>query len=322
MPGYQAALEGAAYRIYEHSSCLEVSGADQAAFLQRQTSNDLQLLAAGRALLSVLTSPTARILDVFIIQARLDFLPADSESVEALHLLSLPGRGEQSFRFLKSRVFFMDKVSINDLSESVGQLDLLGPQAAGLLERLCGAPAPLANHYQEVEIAGLSLRLLGLEPAIGLGTRLLFPAGQRAELERILQQNWAAPLSNQEYEILRIEAGLPGAESELDERFTPYEAGLASAVSSSKGCYTGQEVLARQATYDKITQGLRRLQLSGSLEPGQTLEVEGRPAGVITSVAKSPRQGWIGLGVIKRAFLEAGQRLQASEVEAVVLEGS
>lgn len=322
MPGYQAALEGAAYRIYEHSNCLEVSGADQVAFLQRQTSNDLRLLAAGRALLSVLTSPTARILDVFIIQARLDFLPADSESAEALHLLSLPGRGEQSFRFLKSRVFFMDKVVLRELSEAVGQLDLLGPQAATLLERLCGASAPLANRYLDGVLNGLPVRLLGLDPAIGLGTRLLFPAGQRAELERILQQNGAAPLSNQEYEILRIEAGLPGAESELDERFTPYETGLASAVSSSKGCYTGQEVLARQATYDKITQGLRRLRLSGPLAPGQTLEAEGRPAGVITSVGESPRQGWIGLGVIKRAYLEAGQRLQAGEVEAVVLEGS
>lgn len=69
MPGYQAALEGAAYRIYEHSSCLEVGGADQVAFLQRQTSNDLRLLEPGRVVLSVLTSPTAQILDIFILQA-------------------------------------------------------------------------------------------------------------------------------------------------------------------------------------------------------------------------------------------------------------
>jgi folate-binding protein YgfZ len=322
MSGYQAASEGATYRIYENGGCLEVNGADRSAFLQRQTSNDIRLLGSGRALLSVLTSPTARILDVFIIQARLGFLPGDSESAEALHLLSLPGRGGNSFRFLKSRVFFMDKVALRELSEAVGQLDLLGPQSAALVKSLSGEPTPPANYYRDGELCGLPVRLLGLDPAIGLGTRLLFPAGQRAELERALQQHGVARLSDPEYEILRIEAGLPGAESELDERFTPYEAGLASAVSSSKGCYTGQEVLARQATYDKVTQGLRRLQLSGRLAPGQVLEVEGRNAGVITSAAESPRLGWIGLGVIKRAYLEQGQRLQAGAVEAVVLGGS
>jgi folate-binding protein YgfZ len=322
MPGYQAASEGAAYRIYENGGCLEVSGADQATFLQRQTSNDIRLLAARRALLSVLTSPTARILDVFIIQARLEFLPVEPERAEALHLLSLPGRGGNSFRFLKSRVFFMDKVVLRELSEAVGQLDLLGPQSTALVEALSGAPAPPPQHYRDGELCGLPVRLLGLDPAIGLGTRLLFPAGQRAELERALQQHGAAQLSESEYDILRIEAGLPGTDSELDERFTPYEAGLASAVSSSKGCYTGQEVLARQATYDKVTQGLRRLQLSSRLAPGQSLEAEGRNAGVITSAVESPRLGWIGLGVIKRAYLEPGQRLQAGEVEAVVLEGN
>jgi folate-binding protein YgfZ len=122
-----------------------------------------------------------------------------------------------------------------------------------------------------------------------------------------------AELSSESRHILRVEAGLPDAGAELSEEYTPLEAGMERAVSGDKGCYPGQEVLARQVTYDKVTQRLVGLRLSEPVAPGRRLLVEGKPAGVVTSAAESPRFGAIALGVVKRPHYVAGTRL---EVEA------
>ena len=78
------------------------------------------------------------------------------------------------------------------------------------------------------------------------------------------------------------------------------------AVSGNKGCYPGQEVIARQLTYDKVTQRLVGLRLDEPVAPGGRLLAEGKPVGVITSAAVSPRFGAIALGVVKRPHHEVG----------------
>jgi folate-binding protein YgfZ len=100
---------------------------------------------------------------------------------------------------------------------------------------------------------------------------------------------------------MRVEAGLPAAGAELSEDYTPLEAGLAAAISSTKGCYTGQEVLARQITYDKVTQHLCGLRLTRRAQPGgRVWAPDGSPVGRVTSAATSPRFGEIALAVVKR----------------------
>jgi folate-binding protein YgfZ len=121
-------------------------------------------------------------------------------------------------------------------------------------------------------------------------------------------------LEDEDYSILRIEAGLPAAEAELSEDYTPLEAGLQSAISSTKGCYTGQEVVARQLTYDKVTQHLCGLRLEQRTQPGERLwAADGSRAGKITSAASSPLFGEIALAVVKRPFHQPGERLGVGE---------
>jgi len=140
------------------------------------------------------------------------------------------------------------------------------------------------------------------------------PGEAAAGLTESLVSSGAAQISEREFQVLRVEAGYPGPGSELSQDYSPYEAGLSGAVSGAKGCYTGQEILARQTTYDKITQSLRGLRLSEPASTGSRLWTgDERPAGVLTSFALSPALGSIGLAVIRRPHDQEGTVLQVGE---------
>jgi folate-binding protein YgfZ len=111
------------------------------------------------------------------------------------------------------------------------------------------------------------------------------------------------PVPAAAWEVLRIEAGFPVAPAELDERTIPAEAGLvASSVSFTKGCYTGQELVARiDSRGSNVPRRLRRLRFSGPVAVGASLIALGKEVGRVTSVTRSPELGWVGLGYVQRA---------------------
>jgi folate-binding protein YgfZ len=295
---YQAALEGAAFYPQPDAGYLRIAGEDRANFIQRQTTNDIRLLQPPRALLSVLTSPVARLLDVF-------YLLNDPAAIGAI---TLPGFAQKTAQFLKSRIFFNDRVTLEDLSQDIAQFDLFGPQAQDLLQRL-GLLVPALNTVSEAEMEGKWLRIVAVEECFGPGYRLLAKAPDRGPLEAALQQNGAARISPASFEALRVEFGQPQAGTELSEDYTPLETGLFSAVADGKGCYTGQEIIARQLTYDKVTQQLCGLRLPGSAAAGERLYAEGKPAGTLTSFTESPRFGPIALAIVKRPYFQPGTRV-------------
>jgi folate-binding protein YgfZ len=152
---------------------------------------------------------------------------------------------------------------------------------------------------------------------------LIAPALSVAEVEAALCALGLSPLSPEAYEELRIEAGLPGPH-ELSEDYNPLEVNLRDTVSDSKGCYTGQEIIARQITYDKVTRNLVGLRLTDAAERGSRILHEGHKIGEVTSIVNSPRLGWIGLAVIKRPASDAGTTLavigEGGEVPATVVQ--
>lgn len=300
LTGYAAAQQGAAFFTLPGAGYLRVSGEDQASFLQRQTTHDIRLLQPGRALLSVLTSSTARILDVF-------YLLREPGSIGAI---TLPGLSERTARFLKSRIFFNDKVVVEDLSDQFAQLDLLSPHASQILAEMGVESVPAANEVIMAQVGSAEVHILATEPSAGMGFRLVTPASAAADVEAAFQGWGAVRLNAETYDILRIEAGLPAAGHELTENYTPLETGLEVAISDSKGCYTGQEIIARQITYDKVTQHLRGLRLESMVKPGERVWGEDKPAGALTSVANSPRFGCIALAVLKRAYNQPGTSLK------------
>jgi folate-binding protein YgfZ len=300
---YTAALTTAACYTLPEPGLLRIAGADRAAFIQRQTTNDIRRLSAGRFQVSVLTNPAARILDVF-------HLLADDETLLAL---TLTGNSAVTTAYLKSRIFFMDKVTLTDQSADSAQVELVGPAVAPILQHLGIPEVPGELQVLEMEISSVPVRLLGAAPGFHPGLRLLAPAESLASLHKALREVGVAGLSTEHYDLLRIEAGLPTAGRELTDAYTPLEAGLDGAISGAKGCYTGQEVIARQLTYDKVTQRLCGIRLEKDTPAGVRLWADGKPAGTLTSSAVSPRFGAIGLAIVKRPHDQPGVLLAAGE---------
>lgn len=312
LAGYSAARAGAAYWRVPDSGWVLVGGADRVDFVQRQTTNDARRLQPDRTQLTVLTSATARILDVWRLVPEAD----------AIGLVTLPGRGAATAQYLQRRIFFLDKVTVTEASDTLAQVDVIGPGAPDALAALGLANPPAPDTLAEFELPGGTMRALGPSSALAPGWRLLAPPAAVDALEDRLRAAGAIPLAPDVYDVLRVEAGLPAAGRELSDAYTPLETGLRAAVAEAKGCYTGQEVIARQINYDKITRQMVGLRLDAPVLPGAAVQVEGRGAGEVTSAVVSPTLGPIALAVIKRPHFSPGTvvmvRGEGGEVRGVV----
>jgi len=296
---YDAALASVAYYRVPNSGCIRIAGEHRLDFLQRQTSNDVNLLTSDSAVLTVLTTPAGRIMDVL-------YLLPDLDTVLAL---TLPGVAADTTSFLYSRIFFMDKVELQDQSKFFVQVDLIGPCAESILDLLGFEGAPETNHICSSTLGTDQLLMLGYERSIGLGYRLIASTEAWNEVEKILTYSGTPIMDNETYHVLRVESGIPYVDHELTQDFTPLEIGLDTAVSGEKGCYTGQEVLARQMTYGKVIHNLCGIRLESEIEKGSRIWADGRKVGELTSVAYSPRYNWLGLAVINRRHNKTGSEL-------------
>jgi folate-binding protein YgfZ len=201
-------------------------------------------------------------------------------------------------------------VAVQDASAAFAQVELFGPGAAALL----GETIPASDEVREQTLGGVALRVIGTD----YGFLLLVPAGDAAAVEAWLAEAGAAPVTQDTMEILRVEAGRPSPAHELTEDYTPLEMNLGAAVSDTKGCYTGQEVIARQITYDKITKRLVGVRLDAPVNAGAAVLAEDRRAGEVTSAVESPRLGPIALAVIKRPHFDPGTPVTLNTAEGAV----
>jgi tRNA-modifying protein YgfZ len=207
-----------------------------------------------------------------------------------------------------------------------------GPALRDHLERLV-----IADEVEVEEVPGLSaLPLLGPEAPSRLGGRAQgarrVPSGRRGApclelwLERgeaealraaLLAERWPA-LDEEALEAVRIAGGAPRFGAELGPGHLLVEAGLtAAAISFTKGCYVGQEVVVRATVRGHVQRGLVQLALPPGAGPGTPLRAGGAEVGAVTSAAETP-DGRVGLGYLRRAHWRAGERLDAADGEAVV----
>jgi len=299
---YQRALNQAAYYVIPDPGLLQFSGHDRIAFLQRQTTNDLNALTPQHTLVTTLTSPTARILDVLTLMGEDDTFSA----------LTLAGRATQTTAYLQSRIFFMDKLTVSDASAHFTQIELLGPQSGSTMTALGFSKLVKEDEIISTEInEGIVLAF----NTFGSSLRLLTQIENIETVLAALDTAGAEQLKKDTYEVLRVEAGLPAPGHELTEDYSPLETGLMDTVSMTKGCFTGQEVIARQVNFDKVTRRLVGLRLAEMVNTGTTVKSHenNQPAGIITSTTASPRFGPIALAVLKRPFDQPGTQLIATQ---------
>ena len=199
-----------------------------------------------------------------------------------------------------------DDVRLTPVGPELELLALEGPAARGVLERAVGGDVTLAaGAVAELEIAAASVAAAAYAETGEDGFRLAVPAGAARPVALALARaGGPAGLvdgSAEAFEILRIEAGTPRFGAELGPDVLPAEVGLEAAISFDKGCYTGQEIVARVESRGQVRRRLVGLRLRGDQAPvsGESIEVAALAVGQVTSGCLSPLFGAIGLGFVR-----------------------
>ncbi|MGB7415890.1 MAG: folate-binding protein [Thermosynechococcaceae cyanobacterium] len=291
-----------------HWGLLELTGADRLNFLHNQSTNDLKKLQAGQSCDTVILTSTARTLD--LVTAYI--------TEESVLLLVSPNRREQLLQWFDRYIFFGDKVEICDRTDTLTPFSLLGPQSVSLLQEL-GIDCPQVGQHRLSTLGNLSVRVAAGSGLTTSGYTLIVEHDQAAELWQRFVEAGAVPIGTQAWEQLRIVQGRPYPDTELTEDFNPLEAGLWQTISLDKGCYIGQETIARLNTYNGVKQQLWGIELSEAAEVGTTLMNGDQKVGVLTSQVKT-LQGWRGLGYIKTKAGGAGLELQVGDATGTVVE--
>ncbi|MCC7447434.1 MAG: folate-binding protein YgfZ [Anaerolineae bacterium] len=289
---------------------LEMVDRDRLDLLHRMSTNDFKTMQPGEGRSTVLTTALARIIDRVIVYNR-------SES--ALLVLNQP---DTVRNWLQRHIFFQDKVKIRNVSNDLGQLELYGTQAATIAESIIASAGSLAlHHFVEIPTDTGFIFIARTFPLHSDGYLLITPAASLDALKQaILNHAGVSEGSAEQYEALRIAAGLPGAGHELTEDYIPLEANLWDSVSFTKGCYIGQEIIARMESRNRLAKTLVSLRLDAPAPTGSRIsDSERSNIGTLTSVTQTDDGAVIGLGFVKPDRAESGTRLNVvTEGETVI----
>ncbi len=272
---------------------LALTGADAAQFLHGQVTNDVVSLRPGEGCYAAFLTHKGKMLGDLRILATQDELLLDTERVALQPLFDLIMRFKIGHQ-----------VQLHKRTLQCALLSLIGPQAGEVLGAAIDE-AHLPSHLQkehahaEVTIGSRPVRLIATAQPPGVD--LLLAAQDAQRVAQALLAAGAQPVSEQAAEILRIEAGRPRFGIDIGQDVIPQEAGLNErAVSFTKGCYVGQETVARLHYKGRPNRHLRGLLLDQPLPAGTPLQLQGRIVGRLGSSAVSPSLGPIGLALLRR----------------------
>ncbi len=300
---YAAARSGAVVIPRSHEGRVRAVGRDRLDLLHRMSTNDLTHVAVGEARPTVLTTAIGRMVDALIVLNR----------GEAALCLTSPGRVTAVRKWLSGYIFFRDQVKFEDASSELGQLGLSGPRARAVAGALVESAEGLAeNRFVERE-GVIVLRLPGD------GYDVIAPTDR---LEAVWDQAVAAgatPAGEEAYQLLRLAAGLPYGDHEITEEYIPLEANLWHAVSFTKGCYIGQEIIARMESRGKLARRLSGIKLDAPVAEGGEVRVDEAVVGKVTTAGTIPGIGPAALAYLKTASAEPGTRVTVDGVSGVVV---
>jgi tRNA-modifying protein YgfZ len=301
---YEAAHNKAVVVDRSELGMLLFSGASRLDLLHRMSTQALTVLQSGEGAATILTTDIGRIIDRLILYT----------SSDKVYALTGENNADQIARYLMRFVFFNDDFHIEDLSATTAVLAVYGPQAAQLLAAAGFAETELPlHHWRQADLGSVTAYLHRTDPVAGAG---YFVTGQTAVKEAIRQRLVDAgivPAPAELFELLRVESGLPRFGHELTGAYIPLEANLWEDVSFNKGCYIGQEIIARMESRGRIAKKLTRLRPSAPIATGAEITAAGKNVGVVTSTAVGPN-GPVALGYVKAAVLEANTPLLAGDI--------
>ena len=307
----EAARSGVALYDRSHWGRIEVSDVDRIRFLHNQGTNDFKIRKPGEGCDTVFVTSTARTIDLATA-----YLLEDS-----VLLLVSPNLTEKLMTFLDRYIFFADKVKLADVTAQTATFSLIGSGSHALLKNLGGADLigqPYASH-RLLDLAGQDVRVAIGSGLATEGYTLIAHADQVDALQKSLIDAGAVPIGDRIWEQLRIEQGRPMPDHELTDDYNPLEAGLWQTISFNKGCYIGQETIARLDTYNGVKQQLWGVQLKTLAEPGTVVTIGDEKVGKLTSVLETEK-GAIGLAYIRTKAGGAGLQVTIGETQTELID--
>jgi tRNA-modifying protein YgfZ len=309
-PILQAARTGVAIYDSSHGGKILVSDRDRLRFLHNQSTADFETLISGTGCDTVFVTSTARTIDL------VTGLVLDDEVL----LLVSPNRREYLFNWLDRYIFFADRVQLKDVTDQTASFTLMGTESDRVLTQL-GCPdlrnLP-SNSHQIYAIDGIEVRIvIGTE--LGLpGYRLICNRDSAALLHQKLIDLGAAIVDENAWECLRIAQGRPKPDAELTEDYNPLEVGLWQTISFTKGCYIGQETIARLSTYKGVKQYLWGIKLAAPVAVGTALMINGEKVGVLTSCREIDGEIW-GLSYVRAKAGGVGLKVLVGDVAGEII---
>ena len=295
-----SSLAGAGFSDRASSGRLWITGADALDLLNRLTTNQLEELPDGHGTSTVLTNGDGRVIDLLHLGAQDD----------GLWCVTSPGLAETVVDWLDTFTFG-EEITVVDRTADTFHLAVVGAGAREALIAVGAAVEELgADRLCGSSIAGV-LVLVWRKLAGGAdGYELIGDREDAPAVTGALESAGVASISEHDWETYRIANGMPVAGAEFGTFNNPLEAGLLGSISETKGCYTGQEVIARLQTYRKVQRRLMAVELAGPAHVGARLLADGANAGRLTSVAEADGRV-LGLALVAAKQAEAGVVLEA-----------
>ena len=321
MPQHNSYLEArsaAATVDRSDRSWVVVSGADRRSYLHGLLTNDIAALQPGQGCYAAYLTPQGRMIaDLWVYELGDVLLLSMTRDVKANVLA----------RF--DQFIFTEDVQLGDVSDTFAATSIVGPRAAGVVADAIGTPVD--RLAQLPEHGNVRTDFLG-QPAIVLRTTdtgepgfdVLVETQHAGALRERLHASGVVDTDSAVAEALRIEGGVPKFHVDMDEETIPLEAGIETrAISMTKGCYVGQEVIIRvlHRGHGRVARRLVGLTLDGTTapSPGSAAQVEGKDIGSITSSAVSPALGKpIALAYVHRDHVAPGTTVSVNGTQAIV----
>lgn len=307
----QAVQTGVGLCDRSHWGRIQISNSDQLNFLHNQSTNDFKTLLPGQGCDTIFVTSTARTIDLATAYV-LD---------DAVLVLVSPNRREYLLQWLDKYIFLGDQVTLTDVTKQTACFSLIGAASDALLAKLGGQS--LQGHsqstHQPMTLAGVPVRVAVGSGLAAAGYTLIVDAEQATQVWQELVQAGAVPLGDRAWESLRIQQGRPAPDHELAEDYNAVEACLWQAISLNKGCYIGQETIARLDTYQGVKQQIWGIHLSAPTPPDTPIFVEAEKVGMLTSLTQTDA-GAFGLGYIRTKAGGAGLTVQVGDATGTLVE--
>jgi folate-binding protein YgfZ len=306
MSAYEAARKGLAFRRRHERGVIRATGGDRLEWLNGLLTNDLKPLEGGGACYAAWLTPQGRMITDLVV------VETGSET-----WLDVPAPLASTLSARLDGMIFTEDVRVADASRELTSVGLYGPGAGSYFASQ--GPASIARSDDGAIVWTDATTASGLT-----GAHAYLSPARAAGLEEALAHGGGTPLDDDTATVLRVEAGVPTFLVDMSDDTIPLEAGLDAALSHTKGCYVGQEIIVRirDRAHGRVARRLMGLSIEADVAPRapQLVTSDGRQAGRLTSAVTSPALGRpIALATLLREFTEPGTRVMLEDGATAVV---